>query len=156
MSCSPLKKVQNTQAQSNHNIDAVINTQHQERVEAVAVTVSDIQTEENYRRTVEIFDTSKPIDPQTGMAPLRERMIEEYGRTRLEKQDKAEETTTEASINIVEDIKLDEQTSEVVETSYRRGITTTQRMFIYIGILVVIAGLAWVAVKLLKNRLKIF
>lgn len=154
MSCNPLKKSQSTQTEHNSSFDAVVNTQQQEHQEAEAVTVTVKQTDEGYRKTTEVFDTTRPVDPETGTPPLQERVTEQYGRTQSERQGKAEKTTTETDLNISEELKLDEQTEETIEITQERGLTTVQRIHIYIGIFTVIAVLVWLALKI-KNRLKL-
>lgn len=111
----------------------------------------------------EEFDTSQPTDTLTGTPPLKSRRTETRRRISHEQEQIAATSDLQGSTVQTLEAQSAEQTeasertdcSTETETEQRFGMTWAQKTLCNIGIAVIVGGVLWLVVRLLKRYLTI-
>ena len=125
-------------------------------------TTTELSSNEEVTTTVREYDTEKPIDPVTGMPPLKRETTQTRRKTDAGRQtqiagqtiDEHRELSGESSSWEYTKTELQETSRESMhintdtETRERRGLNALQRLLCTLGGLTVAAGIVWLAWKL--------
>ena len=173
--CASCRNAQKMMTQMSEKIDLLQQTQTQmtenlTKIQAdttaqqlMRLLDSKVERNEEVETTIEVFDTTQPVDTLTGTPPLKSRTTE-HRHTKSHEQAQASEQldTQSGSIQTTEQQREEQTVTDTaiegdthIEVEQRYGMNWLQKTLCYIGIAAIVLLLLWIAWRLLKRYLTI-
>lgn len=121
----------------------------------------DTKQDEEIITTVEVFDTTQPVDERTGTPPLKSRTTQsrrtltqqsreqQFSAEANSRQESADTVATTRTTNVQQQAATDTTTS--VDSKHRRGLNGPQRFLCTLGLCLLLVGGGWLAWRIFKH-----
>jgi PBP1b-binding outer membrane lipoprotein LpoB len=173
-SCSPAKKTTTnlkttTEIEEQTTLDREVKTDSAAtatstdalHIRQTASTKTESASDEEVVTTTREYDTDKPVDPSTGVPPLKRETTEIRRKVDAAKQEQTtdqttyrqQDTTLQANTSqtdstaIRSNVRGQSEVATQVKTTQKRRLNTIQRVLIVSGLIAVVLGLLWVRRK---------
>lgn len=121
----------------------------------------DTKRDEEIITTVEVFDTTQPVDERTGTPPLKTRTTQsrrtamqqtreqQFSAEASSRQQSADTLATTRTTNVQQQATTD--TTMSVDSKHRRGLNGPQRVLCTLGACLLLVGGGWLAWRIFKH-----
>lgn len=148
--CGTTRKNQSSQSLEIVESAEAATTEITQKTEDVVVSVSETNEGEKVTTEVLEYDTSLPVDPETGTPPLKRKTIQTQERQTNIHQEQKAESQTDTTIQQQEESTTISESRTHDEVQTKRGLNFWQSGLICVGIFTLIA----ILLKLIFKRIK--